>query len=356
LHAAIALAEKLEKSVRLNAEVLSDLTALLGLERWSGMSAWRTEEHVRIRIETDAIRTHYGGAVFLDGEDTARQFDGDYEDDDIAVQEARAALDTVTQPSLAEKLNNVAIDLYVDNENVRWSLQRYRSRSVGVRQVLKQLLEWQLAHNVSIKVDRVSTENNALADGRSRIRQRTAAAAARKDGPFELRLQASAWNRVQSWARGWANSTCTIDACANAASTKLPRFVRDPEDVGPDTTAEPSGIPGGGALSESEAVAMDVLAYTFPNRGGLRELIYAFPPKQLVGAVWRHFELIGARGLMVAVADPSAQWWTRVMTTNKSYGAIAVAGDRDALSVYHAGKEQVYRLKEDLCAFYFDFE
>jgi Arc/MetJ-type ribon-helix-helix transcriptional regulator len=308
--------------VRLSSAARSDLHELRQLHQWIGFSLWLPERHLRVRIDTDASLRGYGGAAFVAGAHTAVTSEGAFveEDSNIAVLETLAVLRTLRDPRLATVLHDVSVDLYVDNEVLRWGIARYRSRSEQVRALLREILQFQLKHNVVIRVNRVHTRANVLADTISRkwlalLASQPAAEPVHR--AHELRLFTHLFEKVQAQSCHWGKP-CTVDACASQGTTQLPRYVCDP-------LLRTTEI--GETVQGRTAVALDMLQYMFPPQKGRPEMIYAFPPHQLVAALWRHFRLLERRGVMVLEEDKSQIWYPMVVNEMKDLMVLAERGE-----------------------------
>jgi hypothetical protein len=350
MHTAIATAlRRGTYYVTLTSATQSDLRTLLQLREWGRMSRWQPELHMRIRVDTDSTLNAWGGAAFIPGRTEAVTMSGAFtteeEDTNVAVQEARAVVLTLMHEELAAVMHDIQIDLFVDNEATRWSLARLRSRQPSIRTLLQTLCAWQCRNNITIKVARVSTEDNALADALSRGGS-TVIAATRS----ELRLSETLFVTVQAWAQNWAQTETSVDVCASRTTAKLFQFINDP--AMPDIIS-PTGDSAVGY--HHMRVASNVFTQTFGFTDANSTMLYAFPPRTLVGAVWRHMRLCKTRGIMVAICDSTEMWAAHIPQEARGWGVLAPTGASDALTLRQADGEVPYTLPAPLIAYYFNF-
>jgi hypothetical protein len=128
----------------------------------------------------------------------------------------------------------------------------------------KALFDFQLRHNVVIRVFRITSEANVRADTLSRASLAASALFDRDDH----RLSRTSFGELFTWVEPF-----TIDAWASPENMKVTRFI--------------SRYPN----SDPNCVAVGALTY---NSKG--EYVYVNPPWPPVSALWAHFRQVGARG------------------------------------------------------------
>jgi hypothetical protein len=295
-------------------QALSDLEALSGLKQWEPLSCWKPERHVR--LETDASDNGWGAALFVDGVILVGEPFHDKElPYHIHVKETMAVEYALAY--LGEKIPKPCyLDVYVDNTAVQYGLLKGSSPDELARALAKSILAWQLESNVTIRMHRICTKSNVLADTMSRLFRPDRAQA-------EGRIRAPAWGiPLRPIERGdhklapyWfaaleriiAPERFTIDICANAANCQLPRFIaRDNCDF---------------------AEAVDVLAYTFPL--GVLEFVYCNPPWSIIAPVWVHLRQCRVAGALLFPWVPRYSWFGMVQREAKRCFVLAPQGARD---------------------------
>ena len=312
-HKAMSEADKSGASrARLSPEVREDLNDLLALGGWSGLSRWRREQHATIRLETDASGTGWGAVLFTrEGEPITLQ--GTFGAEDlpahIYAKEALAVVYAVTNPRAAPHLRDCVLDLYTDNEIVRFTLLKGSVDYPLMRKLARQLLNWQLENNVHVRIRRVTTEENVTADALSR----TGNSLPLLGNTSEFRLTDAKFEMLRSWY----TAEFTIDVCATAENRRLPRYITNPRKTDPG------------------AVASNVFLWGAATPD---EFVYCYPPWSLIPATWRHMSLCKAKGVMVVPDDPSLPWYGAVTNQARSVGRLALVGDATAILVLEEGR------------------
>ena len=328
-HRALSAADRAGVSaVVLPSEVLHDFRDLLLLRRWTRLSKWRLELHTALRMETDASGHGWGAILYAGG--TPLTAAGLFSDDEAAlnilVKEALAVTKAITSPGFTDRLVNRVLDLYTDNEIVRFTLLKGSTNYAIMRKIARELLKWQLDNNAHIRIHRVTTSDNVVADSLSR----SGTADPLHEGHSEFRLTDDKFDTLS----GWFGHRFTIDACASRASYRLPRFISNPREQGPP------------------AVANNVFLWPFDDP---EEFVYCYPPWALAAPLWRHFSLCHARGVMVLPDDPSQPWYGAVKAQAVSIGTLAFGGAAYALqSLGPAGWHPV-TIQHAILAVQFDF-
>jgi len=315
-----------DNRVTITPEIRHDFQDLEQLQSWTRMSRWRREEHMSVRLDTDASGKAWGGCLWsADGEFTARgRFTEKQLAEPIHVKEAWAVAFSLKQ--LGDHVRDCIVDLYTDNEVVRFTIMKGGTDYSEMRKVARYLVKWQLRQNTFIRIHRVSTGDNVVADELSRSGESSPAE------QLQQRLQPGKFVLLQSWYA----TRFTVDACAAVGNTQLPRFVAR------------TGPIGGGQI------AANAFMYRFPNVEG-QEFLYCYPPWALVSPLWRHFQLSGCWGVMLLPDDPLQPWYGTAMQ-HGVVGILANKGAWDAIMVQDAhGHLTPIQLKCDLLAVTFDF-
>ncbi|MBU6280280.1 MAG: hypothetical protein KGN78_13645 [Actinomycetales bacterium] len=288
---------------------LQDLA--VGMAGWSRLAKWRSERHMRLdtdacKVTREDVPSGWGAALYMG--DTSMTASGVWtieEAESLTIYELEAIAVVRAIVKLAAHIRDCILDLYTDNEGVRYTILRGKSlaRCATLRTVSRELLQWQLENNFVVRVHRVSTTENVVADTLSRGGLTTPTTRA------NFRLAEATFAGLVSWVRAGGNEF-TVDACATSQNHQLPRFIADP--YGPT----------------DGSLATDALMYTYPPQGGKREFVYCYPPWQLVYGLWRHFRLQRVAGVMLVPLDPGQPW----------YGTV-IAGAAEVRTLVHKGTD-----------------
>jgi hypothetical protein len=292
--------------VRVTTDMLHDYKDLLSLQSWTPMSRWRSEEHRSVRMDTDASGHGWGGCLWTpEGAYTARGlFEGSGRSDPIHLKEAWAVVYTLRE--VGNHVRDCELDLYTDNEIVRFTLMRGAGDYMVMRTIAKELFRWQLARNVRVTIHRVTTEDNLVADTLSRTGEIT---------PIRFthyRLCKDKFKLLQSWMP----KRFTLDLCASTGTNLLPRFVA------------PDGDGQQGCIA-TNAFTCNLLADPL-------EFVYCYPPWAIISPLLRHLRLAECRGVMLIPADPTKQW----------YGS-AIQGQLPGILARKGDMNTVYRIADD---------
>jgi hypothetical protein len=304
--------------VRVTTNMLHDYQDLLSLESWTPMSRWRSEEHLVVRMDTDASGHGWGGCLWTpEGAHTAKGlFKGAGQHDPIHVKEAWAVVYTLRE--VGGFIRDCELDLYTDNEIVRFTLMRGAGDYAAMREIAKELFQWQLTCNVRVNIHRVTTEDNLVADSLSRTGEVTPV----RFTQFRLRLDK--FRLLQSWMP----VKFTLDLCASKGNNLLPRFVA------------PNG--------EGEPGCIATNAFTCNLREDPVEFLYCYPPWAIISPLLRHLKLSKARGVMLVPADPTKQWYGPAIH-GKAPGVLARKGDMTTVyQVAEDGSEIAVKLQHDM--------
>jgi len=186
-----------DRAVVLPSEVLHDFRDLLLLRRWTKLSKWRLELHTALRMETDASGHGWGAILYGGGSPltAAGLFNQDEALLNILVKEALAVTKAITSPGFTDRLVNRVLDLYTDNEIVRFTLLKGSTNYAIMRKIARELLKWQLDNNAHIRIHRVTTSDNVVTDSLSR----SGTADPLHEGHSEFRLTNDKFDTLSSW-------------------------------------------------------------------------------------------------------------------------------------------------------------
>ena len=299
--------------VAISQEMADDYSDLQRLREWTRAAPWISEATVGLRMDEYQLDTDASGAgargaggwgavVYRpDGtaEAVAGAFDASLAAIPIHFKEALAV--PLALEALGEGVRDCRLKICTDNELVRFTLLKGHKGYGVMRSIARCLWGWQMAYNVHIRVERVSTTDNLVADTASR----TGESAPRH--PSDLRLNGYLFSQL---ARFY-DVPFTLDVCASALNAKLPRYLVE-------EFSEPSLAAG--------CVGRNVFMHSFRPTDAGPEFLYCFAPKALLSPLWRHFRDRQASGVMILPDDPSAPWYGAVMAEAKSVRELAPAG------------------------------
>lgn len=329
--------------------VRSDLCTLMGMESWLPPAAWRKAMH--IRMETDASMVRWGAVLYEP--DAVRlvgqSFAGEERDLHINVKEQLAIVkgleffeDVIPRDTM--------LVVHLDNVVAQFAGLRGTSPDMVMRDLSRVLLSWQISRGVSIRLTRVSTNDNVLADDKSReglkdSRRATGVARelALRDGQKPAYERLSLTEARERARRLWkpkpiaagplavdtgdhrlaprlfeklqaaCGVTFTLDACAGPVNAHADRYIS--LDYHYD---------------DPRWVSADVLSYAFPrNSVGERDIVYCNPPWAILAPVWCHFRQRKCRGVLVFPDVPSYMWFPMVIAEAAYVGILASRGDAD---------------------------
>jgi hypothetical protein len=297
---------------RLTSMVAADLRSLNRLQDWNRLSKWPSERHISLRMDTDASSLGWGGCLYADGGilTAAGVFDDTEVLLGIHVKEALAIQYTLS--NLAPHLQDCFLDLHTDNVIVQHTLLKGSALSPEARAVSLFLLGFQLSNNVVVRVHRIATDDNVIADSLSRAPYLKTFS--HPNPPKNCIAEASLSLPYFNVLRAAVRIDLTIDVCAESWNAKLPRFI---------TRYPALGAP---------ASAVNVFAQAFtPQPDGSREGIYCFPPPSLIAPLWRHFAQLGAQGIMLVPDLPTKAWYGSLMAEASHVFTLAWKGSRKVL-------------------------
>ena len=322
---------------RISQTVGEDLRSLRRLRNWNLLSRWPSERHISLRMDTDASSRGWGGCLFIDGNilTAAGAFMGAEAGLDIDVKEALAIQYTIAELSL--HLRDCFLDLHTDNVIVQHTVLKGSALSPTARAVSLFLLDFQLANNVIVRVHRIATHDNVVADSLSRTpyHKSTMPTQAYKESISEASLSMPYFNILQAAVP----VALTIDACAEPWNAKLPRLITRGRSPGPPP------------------VAVNVFTHAFqPLHDGTQEGIFCFPPISLIAPLWRHFAQTASRGVMLVPDLPTKPWYGALMAEALRKFTLAAKGTAKVLlSSSHSPPRSLPPIPWDLLAIVFDF-
>jgi hypothetical protein len=305
LHAAIAAAERTrDYNIRLSDDARTDLRDLEQLRSWERLSRWPREQHAAIRLDTDASSNAWGAVIFLGSRTLTAGSSFTRPDRDLAIHVKEMLAIRYALSYFRTEIHDCFLDIHVDNTVVEAAALTGKSINAELRQFARFLLQFQLDSNAIVRIHRVTTADNVVADSISRGRPlHTIGAIDRSDH----HLNPTLFQLVESHY----GCTFSIDACANLSNRQTRRFIARVNTGHPDQ------------------VATNVFMWSFPNIDGLREIIYCNPPWQLISPLWRHFRLCRTRGVIIVPDMPDKPWFGMLMATDPAPFCIARKGSRD---------------------------
>ena len=205
--------------VKVSVFMREDFEDLLLLESWSGLSRWPSERHARVRLEADASSAAWGGVLWSGGEvfTTGGAFEEGWAAKNIMQKEAAATVRTLRE--LGKHIEGGAVvDVYCDNRAVECTLLKGKLWFEEMRGYARELLAWQLQTGSIIRLLRVATEDNVVADRTSRGGWVT------KDLGGDFSLSEEAFGRLCSWYE----PAFTLDVCASEANARCKRYIVGP--------------------------------------------------------------------------------------------------------------------------------
>jgi hypothetical protein len=305
LHATIATAAKTgDNDIRLSDDTKADLRELQNLRKWERLSRWPREQHTSIRLDTDASGSAWGAVIYvgLSSLTAGGKFHRSQHSLPIHVKEMLAI--RLALSAFESHIRDCFLDIHVDNTLVELSALSGKSITAELREFARHLLHFQLQSNAVVRIYRVTSTDNVVADAISRNKPLHSL------GDIEHgdhRLNPAIFRSIESYYA----CTFTIDACANTDNRQTRRFIARVHTGHPDQ------------------VACNVFLWSFPNNGGTPEIIYCNPPWQLISPLWRHFRLCRTQGVIVVPDMPERPWFGALMATDPTPLRIARKGDRD---------------------------
>lgn len=343
LNKAISEADKSgSNAIHLSDAARIDVRALNALQGWERISTWPSERHLRMRMDTDASGRGWGGVLYTDaGPVTASgHFARAEMPFPIHIKEMLGV--KLTLEALGDRVRRCFLDLYTDNTTVEHTLLNGDSIVPELRAFSRDLLEFQLRNQVIVKVHRIATKDNVLADGLSRLpcpESGRARVAAPPPPPLE-QFERSDHMLGKRWFAKLQREfpRFTIDACANGRNTQCARYIsRHPSD-------------------DVRCMGSNVFSFSFPLVKGRPEFVYCNPPWALIPGLWRHFADCRARGVMLVPRLPHRPWFGTLSRDSVSSLTLARMGDLDVFrQPSRAYLSSVGPVPWDLLAFEFDF-
>jgi hypothetical protein len=287
------------RSIKLSDALRREITQWRFLDTWTGFLPWKDEKHVSVTVYTDASNTGWGGALKVPGSNSLQETRGYWGEESrslpIAVKEAKALLVTLT--SLLTETYNVRLDAFVDNKAVVDSWNRQISRSPAITEIMKDLFQFSLDHNISLAVHFVPSELN-IADSLSRTLS-----------DLDCTLSATLWRRIDT-----AFGPHTIDLMA------LPENVRCSASGIPLRFFSPFPCPGSSGVN------------VFGQHLNEHENAFVFPPFTLIGPLLRHLQSQGCPfSIVVPDLSPKRYWWPLLARSASASFKLGRKGEANVL-------------------------
>ena len=339
------------------------LQDLLDFELWEVWHRWGNDSHVHtVCVATDACESGYGAWIVdeVAGTQTFYAAPVRKEDDHHTMMfKEGTALEALLSTDAAHALRGRRVRFLIDNVAAQAAVGGRGSRHAPLQDVARDVLLLMRHLNIACDsdVDRVTSEDNEVADGLSRLGLPSDAAAIVASAPLtreavrtsvryglpppaghsmpDIALVEARFLDVQVWA----GRTFTVDLCASPADRRVRRFVARYNWNHPDQ------------------VATNVLAFA----PGPTEFCYVAPPWRLIAPVWRHLRDCKAVGVALIPYAPTSVWWSAVFAhvgqvDPSNVVLVASVGSRDAyVSCASATPALTGCLRSDLLAVAFDF-
>ena len=282
---------------------------------WQTMSRWRPMRHHTYEckpmvLSSDAAggSLEHGcgwGGTLLSREEEECSWSGGFEsrglqDEDIAVKEAWAVVWTCEAASRDLNLRHAFVDLFTDNTVALASLHKYRATGGGMRAAVQAFIAWQLRENVQVHMSYISSKANGLSDARSRTVDRQALVLS--DAVFRECMR-------------WAGVRCSVDIFASFRNRKTRRYYGWFDEFKPNMI-------GRNCLSFDVAWAPGSRVRVAETR----EIVWAFPPDNLLGVAWCFLRECRARGLFFCPARASEPWFGAVQAQAKQWLIVVRKG------------------------------
>jgi hypothetical protein len=353
LYQALTTADSASGLVRHSEATLSALSEFTStrLLACQALGRWRPETHVRLKVESVRVGSFdpdpepgvtivfsdacsgsardpgggWGGLLVLPNGDRQRfkgAFFPEEMDSDIHVKEAIGTV-AMLQRSGAHDCH---VHSVTDSMLTYRALTSYHTRSSPMHAVVRRVVDWQLANNVTLSVEWIPSAENDVADALSRSTGRW------KEDTADRMLAAPLFQRAQEWG----HLTCTVDVCASLHNRLCKRFVsRD-------------------SWNAPEQLAVDCLAYVPDGE----EVCWVHPPFAIISPLWVHLRACRARGLFVFPAMATQQWYFMVTSEATRVLKLAGKGETGVLSKPTSStgdRGPAGKLQFDLMVAYFDF-
>ena len=321
-----------DRVVAVDTQVARDaLAALEDVELWSEAFAWPSDSHLHMRVlATDASCTGVAGVLCDAVEDPLAPLLYTYRrgltmkegDLHIMINEGQAVLEALVE--FQDRIKGAHLRILVDNTATQLALAGVGSKNLELNAVVKQV--WRLLIRLAVTpvFDRVSTEDNCLADAGSREdleplevrRDRGLAPAAHVLLSLKYPRFVPVWERPRSEmclherlvlkALAFAGGSINLDLFASAASAVVPRFV--------------------GLLREDAPGQQGVDAFSFVPSPS--DVVFVNAPWHLLAAVHNHLRTVKASGVWDFPDDARALWFPTVRAAVSEPVLLARAGEK----------------------------
>ena len=228
-------------------------------------------------------------------------FEGHERDSPIHVKECLAALFMLR----ASGVHDAYVNLYTDNMSVFHSLTKFHSKHKQFGPCIQAVVMFCVENNVSLRVQWLSSEDNAIADEQSRTLQHTV-------DKSDVTLQPG----IVVAAQHWAQCVCDVDICSTPANRQMHRFISRAQ------------------WSVDGQCGVDCMAAnlgTLRGADGSRAWLWCHPPWGLIGPMWSHLRHQHCRGLMIIPQLEQEPWFPCIMHDCLRRTVLADIGDVNVL-------------------------
>ncbi len=331
-------------------DVRQSLTALLNLKGLAEFHSWIIERHVPVALYTDAEPGGLGSLLHMDGTEHWWQMPVPGASANTPAQPIHIVEGVALKCSLSAHAHMTRgrwIDIYTDNELLRYALRKGTSRKDNMHRIVHAIYEELLANGNRWQVMRVPTKVNVVADVLSRTVGHGPMAAAMQiqgirspDAPqWELSLSRTAFAIVEAFCVEMSHTTFTVDVCADELNRKLRRFYAL-------YYCTVDGAVGQNALAHNLALSAE----------GMPEVCYCFPPVIMITAMWKHLRECGAKGVIIVPDNAALPWFSSIHALALGVRQLTYIGAADMLVRTSLGAAPRNTVADEILLMaYFDF-
>jgi hypothetical protein len=297
------------------------------LDGWEDVVPWRSERHLQLSLATDASLFKWGATLLTPGGAVGQALSDFWPTGDVRpihLKETHALIKAIE--SLADRLANHRLDVYVDNMAFMGAWNRQGSRDPLLAELLKQLFQLTCSLNIDLKLQYIASAVNP-ADAPSRLLTWS-----------DAMLAPHVWQLVEK-----AYGPHTVDMMALDSNVMV-----STKDGQPLQHFTPHPTPGTDGVNVFAQVLSPGEAY------------YCYPPICLVGpflAFLRHSAVTGCTVVVIPRIRPTPWWWPILREHVRNQITIGSQGQKGVLLVPTTSgfTPNVAGLKWDLVAYSLQF-
>lgn len=279
--------------VQVDQELREELEHWRFLDSWEGFVPWRKQTHKQVSLATDASQSGYGVCV-LDGLKENFIFRDYFAECDlrpIHEKEADAVCKAIT--TLASRLRDSRVDVFVDNMAVCLAWKAQGSKKPEFNQYFKRLFQLTLDLNIDLNLIYVPSENNPADEPSRRLDKSDASLAPQK------------WELVNSQLGPFTVDLMALDSNAQDCPRHFTPML-SPNSAGVNMFAQ--------TLSEADSP-------------------YVFPPINIIGQViaWVFEQPVHFCTIIVPDLQPCRTWWPVLLQRVVESFMLGRVGDRNVL-------------------------